>query len=262
MASRTKQKEEARARRVAEERTRAERARRDRRLRMLTGVVLGALAVVAVAIAVSSGGSSSHGLKNGKAASQTVAQVNTLLAGIPQSGSRLGNPKAPVTLTYYGDLECPICQEFTLTSFPQLIANEVRAGKVQVVYKAFQTATPDATTFQTQQVAALAAGVQQRFWQFVELFYHEQGREDSGYVNENYLQGLAKQVTGLNLTKWQADRNDAALLNHVQAEGQAGTAAGVSGTPTLIFQGPRGKSVPSEAVPSYAQLQQSIKAVS
>jgi len=261
VASRTKQKEEARARRLAEEQARTERARRDRRLKMVSGVVLGALALVAVAIAISSGGSSSKGLKTGAQATTTKTQVESLLSGIPQSGARLGNPKAPVTLTYYGDLECPICQEFTLSSFPQLVANEVRAGKVQVVYKAFQTATPSATTFQLQQVAALAAGNQQKFWNYVELFYHEQGQEDSGYVTESYLQGLAKQIPSLNLVKWQADRNDPALINQVQADVQSGTALGVSGTPTLIFKGPKGQATPSEAVPTYAQLQQTIQKV-
>ena len=84
-------------------------------------------------------------------------------------------------MTYYGDLECPICQDFTLSGgFPQLVSNEVRTGKVQVVYKAFQTATRDPTVFKTQQVAALAAGQQQQFWNFAELFYHEQGQRGLG----------------------------------------------------------------------------------
>ncbi|MDQ6605165.1 MAG: DUF3105 domain-containing protein [Actinomycetota bacterium] len=56
MASRTKQKEEARARRLAEEQARAERARRTRRLRMAGGLVLGLVAVIAVAVAIASGG--------------------------------------------------------------------------------------------------------------------------------------------------------------------------------------------------------------
>jgi len=229
---------------------------------MLAGVVLGALALVAVAIAVSSGGGGSSGLKTGTQASQTENQVDQLLSGISQSGTRLGNPKAPVTLTYYGDLECPICKQFTISSFSQLVANEVRAGKVQVVYKAFQTATQSASTFQNQQVAALAAGNQQRFWNYTELFYHQQGQEGTAYANETFLTGLAKQIPGLNQTKWQADRSAPALLSQVLAEGQAGSAAGVQGTPTLDFQGPKGKVRASQAVPTYAQLQQSIKQVS
>ena len=73
---------------------------------------------------------------------------------------------------------------------------------MQVVYKALQTATRDQQTFQLQQVAALAAGQQQRFWNYAELFYHEQGQEDSGYVNESYLDSLAQQVPGLNVSTW------------------------------------------------------------
>ena len=262
MASRTKQKEEARARRLAEEQSRVERARRQRRLRMLGGVVLGAFALVAVAIALSLGGGKSGGLAKGKKASQTVATVQSLLAGIPQSGARLGNPKAPVTMTYYGDLECPICRDFTLNGgFPQLVSNDVKAGKVQIVYRAFQTATRDPTVFQIQQVAALAAGDQQRFWNFVELFYHQQGTEGTSYVTEGYLDGLAQQVPGLSLNQWKTARNNAGLATQVQADGQSATKLGVTGTPTLVFQGPKGTATPSSTVPSYSDLEQAVKKV-
>lgn len=264
MASRTKQKEEARARRLAEEQARAERDRRNRRVRMIGGVVLAAIAIVAVAIAVSSGGGKkSSGLQTGTSASQTANQVQQMFAGIPQSGATLGDPSAPVTMTYYGDLECPVCQAFTLSGgFPQLVANEVRQGKVKVVYKAFETATPDPTTFQTQQVAALAAGKQNRFWDFAELFYRQQGQEDTGYVTESYLDGLARQIPGLNFNTWKTDRSDPSLAGQVQSDGAAGKAAGVSGTPTLIFTGPKGSASPNSGVPSYSDLQNAIKQVS
>jgi protein-disulfide isomerase len=267
MASRTKQKEEARERRLAEERARAERQARMRRLRGIAGIVVAAVVVVVVAIAISSGGggssSSATGLQKGGTANQTVASVNQLLAGVPQSGAVLGNPNAPVTMTYYGDLECPVCRDFTLNGgFPQLVANEVRQGKVKVEYRAFQTATRDAQTFQTQQVAALAAGEQNKFWDYAELFYNEQGQEDTGYVTNSYLTGLAQQVPGLNLSEWQSARNDQSLVSHVQSDVAAGATANVQGTPTLIFTGPKGTAQPSSAVPSYSDLQQAIKQVS
>lgn len=228
---------------------------------MLLGIVVGAAAIVAVIVAISIGHGGSSGLQTGAKRAQTVASVQNLLNGIPQSGAILGNPKAPVTMTYYGDLECPICRDFTLTSFPQLVSNDVRDGKVKVVYKAFQTATPSQQTFLTQQVAALAAGEQDRFWNYVELFYHQQGDEGTGYANESYLTGLAKQVPGLSVSKWNSDRNNAALTAQVQSEGQAGLSQGVKGTPTLIFHGPHGTNTPSAAIPSYSQLQAAIKSV-
>jgi protein-disulfide isomerase len=266
MASRAQQKAEARERRIAEERARAERGRRRRRMQMLGGVLVVAIAVIAVAIAISVSGSKTPGgiPKTTHGARNIDSSVDKLLAGIPESGPTLGNPKAPVTLLYYGDYECPICRDFTLLGgFPQLITDQVRTGKVKVVYSPFETATPSPSTFHTQQVAGLAAGMQDKFWYFTELFYHEQGAEDTGYVTESYLDGLAKQVPGLNFSKWLSDRQDPSLLSQVEGDENAGLKAGIQGTPTLIFTGPTGKRAqPSSTIPSYAELVQTIKQVS
>ncbi len=268
MASRKEQKEQARAQRLAEEQAAALKARRNRRLQMLGGVLIGAAIVVVVAIAVSSGNktaNTSSDVTKGQS-TQITKTVDTLLAGIPQSGTELGSPKAPVTMTYFGDLECPICRDFTLLGgMSQLISNDVRQGKVKVVYKSFCTATcngPGQSVFNTQQVAAYAAGMQSKFWNYAETFYREQGTEDTGYVTEKYLAGLASQVTGLDIPKWQTDRGNPALLAQVQADGVAGTAAGVSGTPTLIMKGPKGEEPVPESVPSYSNLEATIKQVS
>jgi len=265
MASRTKQKEEARARRLAEEQARTEKARRDRRLRTVGGIVVGAIIVVAALVIINSGGNKG-GIKTGTEATATANAVEQMFAGIPQSGATLGNPNAPVTMTYFGDYECPVCQAFTLQGgFPQLVQNEVRQGKVKVEYKSFCTATcngPNPNVFPTQQVAGLAAGKQNKFWQYTELFYRQQGQEDTGYVNENYLTSLARQVIGLNLATWQSDRNDSALTDQVNSDQTDAKNIGVSGTPTLIFKGPKGQAAPSASVPTYAQLQQAIKQVS
>jgi hypothetical protein len=50
-------------------------------------------------------------------------------------------------------------------------------------------------------VAVLAAGKQAKAWQFLETFYDEQGEENSGYVTDSYLQGIASQIAGLNPSK-------------------------------------------------------------
>jgi protein-disulfide isomerase len=260
MASRKNQREELRARRIAAENARLEQARR-RRLLVVGGTIAAALVVLVAGIAISSSGSGTA-LKKGKQAQQTVNQVQRLLAGIPQSGARLGDPKAPVTLVYYGDLQCSACRAFALDGgLSGLIANDVRSGKVQVVYRGFETATPDPRTFQTQQVAALAAGQQSHFWDFTELFYHQQGAEGTGYVTDSYLAGLASQIPGFNMNSWHAARHDPSLVSQVVSEQQAAGAAGIKGTPTLVFRGPKGSIVVPEAIPSYAQLQQVLQSV-
>ncbi|MBV8945265.1 MAG: thioredoxin domain-containing protein [Solirubrobacterales bacterium] len=266
MASRTKQKEEARARRLAEEQARAERMRRQRRLRMVGGTVLAAVVVVVALVLINISGSKKGGIQTGTQVNATVTAVNSLLSGIPQSGGTLGNPNAPVTMTYYGDLKCPVCQAFTLQGgFPQLVSNDVRSGKVKVVYSAFCTATcggPDPSEFPTQQAAALAAGKQNRFWQFAELFYRQQGSETDAYVTEAFLDGLARQVTGLDFAQWKTARNDPNLASQVNSEQSQGRAIGVPGTPTLVFKGPKGQAVAQGAVPTYVQLENAVKQVS
>ena len=153
MASRKEQKRSSPQRRLEQERVRAERARRDRRLRMLGGLVIGAVILVGVAVAISSGGGSSSTAppKPTSVAAHSAAQtVNTLVSGIPQSATRLGSPNAPVTVTEYGDLQCPICKAFALGGESELISKDVRAGKVALVYRSTPTATangPDPTSF-------------------------------------------------------------------------------------------------------------------
>jgi protein-disulfide isomerase len=278
MASRTKQKEEARARRLAEERARAERARTQRRLRMVFGVVLGAVIVIGVAVAISSGnsGGGKAPTANSSAGKAAASRVDSLLAGIPQSGNTLGSPNAKVTVTEFGDLECSVCDEFaTAPSFTnaegepgsgyenQLITQYVRTGKVKLVYRSLETASsesPIANVFPTQQAAAVAAGFQNKEWYYVELFYNEQGQEGTGYVTTSFLNGLADQVPGLNVGKWSVDRTSSTATSQVQSDESAASTDGFNSTPTIVVQGPKGVAPAIVGLPSsYSQLTSAIK---
>jgi protein-disulfide isomerase len=169
-----------------------------------------------------------------------ASEVSAQLAGIPQHGNTLGNPKAPLTVKFFGDLQCPYCRRFALGALPSLIERYVRRGRVKIEYHSLETATRDPQVFTTQQEAALAAGRQNKMWNFIELFYHEQGPEDSGYVTENYLQGLAQQVGGLNLPSWMAARGEASLLNTLREDASTASSAGLASTPTFLLRRERG----------------------
>jgi protein-disulfide isomerase len=281
MASRTRQKEEARARRLAEERARAEQAERSRRIRMLGGVLLVAVAVIAVVIAVSSsGGGTPKPVKANTAASKAVVTaVSNELAGIPESGETLGSPSAPVTITEYADLECPVCDSFALPTnrnnsdgqpgsgyLAQLINQYIRPGKAKIVYRSLETATgngPNASEWVPQQEAAYAAGLQDKAWYYIELFYYEQQSEGSAYVNQSYLQGIAQQVPGLSYSSWAANSRSSALAAQVTSDGQSAQAKGFVYTPTLVIQGPKGQAQPIQSLPtSYGEITSAINQVS
>jgi protein-disulfide isomerase len=231
--TRKERREQARAQRKALEEAEAASAVRRTRLTQLAIVVTLAVMIVVGILIATGGGSKSVPKPTSPQASQTATEVTSLLAGIPQNGAVLGNPNAPVTLVYYGDLECPICKEFTVGALRPLIQSYVREGKLKIEYRSLETATREPETFKLQQVAALAAGKQNKMWHYIELFYNEQGEENTGYVTESYLQGLAQQVPGLSLARWTSDRSSAALTNQVTGDAQSASNAGFTGTPSF-----------------------------
>lgn len=237
--TRRERRDQARDQRKLQEQAESQAALRRRRMILLGGVV-GIVVVAIVVIVVATKGSKNpttetHVPTNTSAQREAAAAVEGMIKGIPQQGVTLGNPKAPVTLQYFGDLECPICREFTLGALPSIIQNDVRTGKLKIEYRSLETATHEPTVFRNQQVAAYAAGKQKKAWYYIELFYHEQGAEGSGYVNEGYLQGLAQQVPGLSLAQWQSDRSDKALEAQVLSDEKAANEIGFNGTPAFML---------------------------
>jgi protein-disulfide isomerase len=233
--TRKQRREQARAQRKAMEEAAAASAMRRTRLTQL-GIVVSVVVVAIVAVLIATGGGSKKGIpKNQHEKNATVSEVTSLIGGIHQNGNVLGSPTAPVTLQYFGDLECPICQKFTLGALPTVIPKWVRTGKLRIEYRSLETATREPEVFKAQQVAALAAGKQNKAWNFIETFYHEQGEEDSGYVTEKYLQGIASQVPGLNLATWTSDRSEPELAKRVETDAQAANNAGFNGTPSFLI---------------------------
>ena len=277
MASRKEQKEQARAARLAQEQQAASKAQRTRRFQMFGGAIAIAVIVIVVAIVASSSGGGgpkgAHtGLTTGKQERQLVSSVDSVLNKIPQSGTTLGSPTAKVTMQYFGDLECPYCQVFTLDVLPSFVAQEVKTGHVKVEYRSMCTATchgafsqqQSQKFFNLQQIAAAAAGKQNKFWQYADLFYHQQKTEDTGYATNSFLTGIARQIPGLNVQTWQTDRKDPSLADQVNADQQYATKANLPGTPSLIMTGPKGTELVNNGnlVTSESQLTTAVKAVS
>jgi protein-disulfide isomerase len=206
------------------------------RRRRLAQLALVTAAVVAgiVTIAITTGGAG-QAPRSPPHPTDLAHQIDSLLAGIPQSSNTLGRATAPVTLRWFGDMECPFCKEFALGALPSIVGRWVRGGQLKIEYFSMETATREPKVFQRQEVAALAAGLQDRMWNYLETFYHEQGEEDSGYVTERYLQGIAAQVSGLNQALWAEDRHDPALPTRLKAAQGVVLRAGFTGTPAFLI---------------------------
>lgn len=158
--------------------------------------------------------------------------VSKLLAGIPQERRTLGSSTAPVTLQVFADLEDDDSQRWVLTLLPAIIREFVRPGILKIEYRSYKTNTIHPETFVKQQAAAIAAGAQDKLWNFVDTFYHEQGREYTPYVTEHYIDNIASQVPGLNIAQWHKDRNDGRRTEQVVADEQEAIADGIHVTPS------------------------------
>jgi protein-disulfide isomerase len=199
-----------------------------------------ALLIVVIVLAVSGGGSTAKWEipREPDATRRTYA----LLAGIPQRGSVLGYREAPVTLQFFGDLQCLDSRYVMLGALPFLIRRWVRTGKLQIRYRSTESDTSGAggwPEFREQQVAALAAGKQGKLWHFVDVFYREQGPEFTGYADEAFLHEIAV-LTGLELEHWASEREFSEdFVSQIEADGALAKKKGLESTPSFLI-GPTG----------------------
>jgi protein-disulfide isomerase len=218
----SKSKRELREQRREAERAAAAAETRRRRVRNLIGVAGLAVVLVVAGIAISATG----GAKAKPVASSGAAK---LVAGIPEKNGVLGDPKAPITVTEYLDLQCPICAEASKANLPDLIKNYVRTGKVKLQARTLSFIGPDSVT-----AAKYAHGAEQqgKLWAFMETFYASQGQENSGYVTDDFLTEVAK-AAGVDPDKAQAFADGASAQAALdQADGAAQTLK-VDSTPSF-----------------------------
>lgn len=252
MATNKEKREQAREQRQREETAAADAERRKRLIQFGAVAFFAALVVVAVLIVVSQSGSDSGGDTSIEGADQITAELD----GIPQEELTLGDAKAPVLITEYGDLQCPVCAAFSEQVMPDLISEEIEPGNARMEFKNFNILGPQSVDASK---ASLAAGAQGRYWEFVELFYANQGQENSGFVTDDFLEAVAEGAGVSDIAKFNTDRADPALDQELDAVTTQATDLGINGTPTFVVEGPNGSK--TLVAPTLDQLQQAIGAV-
>lgn len=237
MSSRAEEKQELRRQRVAREQEAEAHDQRTRRLWLFGGSTVAALVVVAIAIALSQSGSSDNapkGLGGGENLSG-VASTAALFKGIPQTGTLVGDPKAPLRMLEFADLQCPFCAQYTRAVLPTLVKRYVRTGKLAIDLRLLTFIGSDS---ETAAGSAVAAGRENRLWQYSDLFYKNQGQENSGYVTPEFIRSIARGsgVSPAAAVRGSQDDVDAPQLARAKREA---TTAGVSSTPSFLI-GKRG----------------------
>jgi protein-disulfide isomerase len=220
---------------------------RRRRWTELAAVAAAAALVVAAMIAVSLAGVRESAPPAPGERPAGAAAVGARFAGIPQHGAALGDPRAPVTLVEFADLQCPFCAEWDRRVLPAVLAR-VRRGDVRIVLRPLRFLGPDSAT-----AAALAgaAAQQNRMWPLVDLLYRNQGRENSGYLTAAFQRRIARAVPGLDARRLLAARDTPAAARLTETAEREAQTARIQSTPSFLA-GRRGGVLRPVATDSFA----------
>ena len=225
--------------------------RRQRLIKLSSAIAFLAIAAVLVAVVISqsqSDGGDASDIKD-------AALVDKQLRGIPQNGMVLGNPDARVTLVEFGDLQCPACAQYAEQVIPDVIAGSVRRGEAKIDFRNFVIIGSESTD---AGAAAIAAGEQGRGWNFVELFYRNQGFENTSYVTDEFLTSIARGAGVLDIARWNADRKSKAVLREVNRTTSQASSLGFTGTPSFAVQGADGPLRPIGTPNSASDLESAL----
>jgi protein-disulfide isomerase len=204
--------------------------RRQRLIKLGSATAFLALVVVAVLIVVSQ--SSSDG--GDPSSIDGAAEVRNELNGIPQHGLVLGERSAKTTLVEFGDLQCPVCKGYAEEILPEVIESKVRSGEARLEFRNFIIINEESVD---AAAAAIAAGEQGFGWDFIELFYRNQGTEASGYVTDEFMTALAEAVEVPNIERWNQARKSQRVIGRVTAETTQAERLGLTGTPSFAIEG-------------------------
>lgn len=210
-----------------------------KRLAVLGGIVAAAVVVVVVLLLATGGSDDTAPVAKAGEAVAGQTQSAALLQGIPQDGRFLGDPKAPVTMVEWADVQCPFCKEYTDNALPTVINDFVRTGKVRLEFRSLPILADDADSDSNTGAKMLAAAAEQdKLWNVLEILYANQGAEQSGWLSED-LQTKAFQGAGVDTTKAKAALDSTAVTKAVAEDQTTADQLKLTSTPSFIA-GPTG----------------------
>lgn len=142
----------------------------------------------------------------------------------------IGDPNAPITITEYGDYQCPICKQFFDTVEPELRAAYIGNGKAQIEFR-IETHIGEESILAGE--AAYCAADQDKFPAMHDSLYANQNGYDAGAFSAGALKRYAGGI-GLNQAQF-----DSCLDTHQYRDAvlQSDAAADqvISATPTFFI---------------------------
>lgn len=153
-------------------------------------------------------------------------------------GKLLGSQSAPMTLEIYSSFDCPHCKIMHETDLPPLMRDFVIPGKACIVSREFPLTGPyHPYAREAANYATAAARIGKYDVVSDALFKNQMTWANNGKVWDT----VAAVLTGPEQAKVQALAKDPSVVAEVQRDVDAGTAAGITSTPStiIVYKGKR-----------------------
>ncbi len=150
------------------------------------------------------------------------------------NGASVGDPNAPVKVIVYSDFQCPYCMFFWRDTEEQIFQNYVATGKVYFTYRSMgEFIGPES---QKAAEAAYCAGDQEKFWEYHDLLFANQGAENAGAFSNTRLEGFAQNLD-LDMLTFNACFSGEKYAERAKKDREDAHAEGVQSTPTILVNG-------------------------
>ena len=149
-----------------------------------------------------------------------------------QPPNLLGSPTATVTVEEFADFQCPQC-----ANVHNIMKNITSAygSRIKFVFRHFPLTQIHKNALDAAH-AAVAAGLQDKFWEMHNLLYENQKNWEDADDLHPIAAGYAGQL-GLNVQQFVLDMDGAKVAAAVVADVRRGDSMGVNGTPTVFIDG-------------------------
>lgn len=170
---------------------------------------------------------------SGSVSSNSQTAPATVVPAIADTDWVQGNKNAKLTITEYGDFECPACR-----AYEPLIAQILNSynGKILFAFRNFPlyqihpNAEPAAK-------AAEAAGLQGKYWQMHALLYSKQTEWTEASPSEvvsKYF-NIYAQTIGIDVNRFDADMDSSSVAQKIARDSESGNKAKIDHTPTFFI---------------------------
>ncbi len=168
----------------------------------------------------------------GQSATEHAKVTRPTSAVGPHGGVLVGDANAPVTITEYGDFQCPVCRQLHQLWEPTL-EQLIQQGKVKFEFVGLEFLDRGTTESLRSAGAGVCAADAGKFLEYYNALYDQQSpTENSGFLTNERLESIGS--AGIADPAFATCVNAGRYDGFVRTNTDAASQRGVTGTPTVL----------------------------